>query len=86
MLVDGAAITLDYPVSGGEETLQEIMGRLGAQSGRQRGETRQIGEQHGDLAPLAGHQCLGDDIGGIGRAGCDATLRQRPEEPLAMAQ
>ena len=56
MLVDRAAIALDDAVDRLEIAVEQRVGRLGAERARKFGVTRDVGEQHGHLAPLAGRR------------------------------
>jgi hypothetical protein len=53
MLVNAPAIARDDAVDRCEEGVQQLMGLLGVESPSQLGVARQIGEQHGHLAPFA---------------------------------
>ena len=56
MLVDRAAIALDDAVDRLEIAVEQSVRRLGAELARKLGVARDIGEQHGHLAPLAGRR------------------------------
>ncbi len=54
VLVDRATIVLDGPVGGGEKTRHQVVQLFGVEGARKVRETRDVGEQDGDLAALAG--------------------------------
>src|SRR5262249_14595892 len=84
MLVDGAAEIRDDAVDEPRVAGDEVPQLLGIETLRQRGEAREIGEEDGDLAPLAaGLERRGGRGGGTWR-GCQRS--DGGEQLLAMAE